>query len=231
MNLNNPQAAKLYATMPEHRRTVRITKAFIRKALRQVERPYLACSFGKDSSVMLHLVLEQLPDVPVRFICWKNETELLNNFNEIIEWWMDEYGINLEMIELHRHSLDQKVEERKTIRTDEYDSYFIGFRADESKARRITIRKDGMIYKMKSGLVRIAPMAWWSVEDIAAYLAANDIPSLGSYQVHGFESRTASRVPRSDNGIRSLSLSQLKQRDMSAFNRLKQYYPEVSQYA
>lgn len=43
------------------------TRALIARQLEQSKRPALACSFGKDSMVMLALVREQKPDIPVLY--------------------------------------------------------------------------------------------------------------------------------------------------------------------
>ncbi len=48
------KTALLYAKMPEYKYLVNKTSGFIKWALKQVKNPYVACSFGKDSAVMLH---------------------------------------------------------------------------------------------------------------------------------------------------------------------------------
>lgn len=45
------QKGLLYAQMPEHKYLVNKTKKFIKWSLEQVNNPYVACSFGKDSAV------------------------------------------------------------------------------------------------------------------------------------------------------------------------------------
>jgi 3'-phosphoadenosine 5'-phosphosulfate sulfotransferase (PAPS reductase)/FAD synthetase len=44
------------------------TRAFIKEQLELLANPCVACSFGKDSMVMLHLILEHKPDIPVVYI-------------------------------------------------------------------------------------------------------------------------------------------------------------------
>lgn len=217
--------ALLYAQMYEHKNLVRKTQGFIRWALEKVSNPYVACSFGKDSSVMLHLILEQRPDIPIRFVRWKNETEYLANFDEVISAWGD---INLTQVELLRESVDDKVKDR--FSTAEYDSFFIGFRIDESKERRITLKHHGLFFKMKDGKTRISPMADWTTKHIAAYNCEHNLPTLDTYTEFGFDERTSSRVPRSDRGIRSHSMRTLKEKDVTKFNQLLKLHPEISNY-
>ncbi len=217
--------ALLYATMPEHKFLVKKTEGFIKWALSQVKRPYVACSFGKDSAVMLHLILQQMPGIDVRFIRWANETNHLGNYDEVIQKWGD---INLIQVELSRVSVDDKV--KKRYNTEGYDSYFIGFRIEEAVARRITLKAHGLFYKMKEGKVRISPLADWNTKHIAAYIVKNNLPTLDTYEQFGFEERTSSRVPRSDYGIRKQSLTLLKEKDISKFNQLILQFPEIAYY-
>lgn len=216
------QIALLYARTGEFKYLTTKTERFIGWALRQVEKPYVACSFGKDSAVMLHMILKQRPDIKVRFIRWKNETELIDNFDEIIGQW----GImNLDQIEFSRENLSDKRTDRYD--TDEYDSYFIGLRESESTARRITLKANGRFYKNKAGLVRISPLSQWKDNHIAAYVFSNELPILNSYLKHGIKSRTASRIPRADYGIRNAFLLNLKQRDANAYNKLLTIFPDA----
>lgn len=80
------KTAMLYSKMPEHKFLISKTVNFIKWALSRVENPYLACSFGKDSSVMLHLVFNQYPNIVVKFL-GKKETDLIDDYTGIIEWW------------------------------------------------------------------------------------------------------------------------------------------------
>lgn len=222
------KSARLYANLNSYKHLVNKTRGFIRWALNRVESPYVACSFGKDSSVMLHLVLQEVTDIPVRFVRWKKESELLNNYDDVIYAWDSAYGINLEQVELSRASLNDKVVDR--YKTVGYDSFFIGLRSNESTARRITLQRHGMFYNMKSGIVRISPMKDWTTDDVHAYIEENQLPTLASYTSHGMDSRTSSRVPREDFGIRSQSITQLKERDISAYNQLCEFFPEIKEY-
>lgn len=217
--------ALLYASLKQFKYLVEKTDNFIKESLAKVENPYLACSFGKDSAVMLHLVLKHKPDIPVRFISWDNESEYLGNYTEVISKWSN---INLTTINLSRTTIEDKVKGRYDV--SGYDSYFIGFRAEESKGRRITIRSCGAFYEMKNGLKRICPVSEWKTIDIAAYIVLNNIPTLDTYTEFGFEERTSSRIPRADYGIREYSLKLLKKKDITSYNKLLLIFPEIENY-
>jgi len=217
------KTALLYVQLKPYKALVNKTSGFIRWALKRVENPYVACSFGKDSAVMLHLILQQAPNVTVRFIRWKFETEFIDNYDEVIKEW--DY-LNLEQVELSRVSLSDKRKDRYD--TVGYDSYFIGLRKDESVARRITLKKHGMFFKNKANMIRISPLADWTEKDISAYIFANDLPVLNTYKNTGMSSRTASRIPREDYGIRQSFLTDLKQRDFSSYQKLINHFPEIT---
>lgn len=217
------KTAKIYAQLNQYKRLVEKTDIFIKDCLKKVKNPYVACSFGKDSSVMLHLVLKNYPQIKVRFIRWKFETEFIDNFDEIISKWGD---INLDQIEFSRDSLADKRKDR--YKTEGYDSYFIGLRKGESFARRVTLKKHGKFFKNKAGMIRISPIADWTEQDIAAYMFSNNLPVLSTYLKQGINSRTTSRIPREDFGIRQSFLIDLKQRDFSAYQNLINHFPEVT---
>ena len=219
--------ARIYATMPEHKALVNRTKGFIRWALAQVKNPYLACSFGKDSSVMLHLVLQEKPDIPVIFVS-RIETNLIDNYEEIISNWgninLHQVNFNADTLQFINKSVIKTAME--TVKYN-YDSYFIGLRAEESNGRRITLKKDGVFYKMRDGLNRIAPVAFWTTKNIAAYCVENDLPTLDKYKIEGFEARTtagiSSKTPHE-------SLQYIRQNNIDAFNQILKLMPDAKFY-
>lgn len=221
------RTALLYAKLKPFRALVNKTSGFIRWALAQVQNPYVACSFGKDSAVMLHLVRLHRPDVAIRFIRWKNETEHIDNYDEVIKQWGP---INLQQVELSRLTLSDKRKDRYSTEGLTYDSYFIGLRIQESVARRITLKKHGIFYRNAQGFIRISPLSDWTENDVTAYIALHSLPTLNTYLQQGMSSRTASRIPRADHGIRESFLSDLKQRDFQAYQNLLINYPEIKQY-
>lgn len=220
--------ARLHQKLETHQRRVAQAQDIIAKSLEVCGNPYVACSFGKDSSAMLHLVLCYAPSIEVRFLRW-TESQMLDDFDRVIEWWLNR-GINLHIIDMHRDSIDEKAGDRwqKVEEFSPCDGYFIGLRADESRGRRITLSKDGEIYVRKDGMVRLAPLAWWRTIDVAAYTLAHDLPMLDAYNAGGFEQRTSARVPR--ESVRPNALSELKRRDIGRFNALVSKYPEARAY-
>lgn len=220
------RTALLYARLKQFKYLVNKTSGFIRWALERVENPYVACSFGKDSAVMLHLVLQHRPDIPVRFFCGP-ETNIIDNYKEVIDWWVQNYNLNLEYVRFNRDSLLQKTGMKTMLSDCESDSFFTGLRQEESTQRRISLKQYGMFYKKTNGVVRIAPLSEWLTKDIAAYLFSNNIPLLNTYKNFTTSARTSPAIPTIG---RSRMLDQLKQSDINAFNQLLQIYPDIKDY-
>lgn len=221
------RACMLYAQMPEYKFLVRKTSSFIRWALSNVENPYLACSFGKDSSVMLHLVFNQFPNIKVKFL-GKTETDLIDDYSEVINWWQKR-NVLIERI-TYKGWMEggTKTGIANNMQADGHDSFFVGIRKDESVGRRITLKKDGKFFKMKDGKVRIAPLADWTVKDISAYMIANNLPVLNAYKREGFAARTTSNIP---SKYPHEAIARLKDADITSYNKLIQMFPDVKYFS
>lgn len=104
----------------------------------------------------------------------------------------------------------------------------IGLRQEESVARRLTLKTHGMFYRNKSEMIRISPLADWNEKEITAYMFSNELPVLNTYLKHGSKSRTASRIPREDYGIRQSFINDLKQRDFASYQNIIKHFPEIT---
>lgn len=223
------RTALLYAQLKPYKALVNKTSGFIRWALERVKNPYVACSFGKDSAVMLHLILQHRPNIPVRFASHP-ETSLLDNYQEVINLWVENYGINYHEIFCDGGLIKVRHHQRNMLDAlhEDWDSFFVGIRKQESVGRRISLRTHGMFHKLKStGRIKISPLADWTEKEIATYTVANNIPLLDKYQKEGFSARTTSGIPRTNI---EESLMSLKSRDIQSFNELCKLYPDAAEY-
>lgn len=219
------QKGLVYAQMPEHKFLVKKTKEFISESLSRVDNPYVACSFGKDSSVMLHMILKEAPGIKVRFATHP-ETQLLDDYDRIIKWWENEYQLNLYNIFCEGGFVKVKHHQRNMLDDTICDSFFVGIRAEESKGRRISLKKHGQFYKLKkNGRIKICPLAWWKNNDVWAYAMANGLPLLDKYKFEGVSGRTTSGIARDYERETLLSL---KQRDITRYNELLRLYEDAS---
>jgi sulfate adenylyltransferase subunit 2 len=222
------KTALLYAQLKPYKALVNKTSGFIRWALERVENPYVACSFGKDSAVMLHLILQHDPDIPVRFASHP-ETRILDNYDQVINQWINK-GINYHEIYCDGGLVKVKHAQRNALDAlhENWDSFFVGIRKQESFARRVSLKKHGMFYKLKStGRVKISPLSDWTEKEIAVYILVNDLPVLNKYNIEGFSARTTSGIPRTN--IEECLIS-LKQRDIESYNKLCQLFPDTKYF-
>jgi predicted phosphoadenosine phosphosulfate sulfurtransferase len=206
-------------------------EALIRAGLDVCQAPYVAFSVGKDSAVLAHLVMRVRPEVELRFIRWE-ESQYLDNYEEVLAAWEARCAPRLVVLDLARDSLAVRAAGRweQLRQVAPCDGYFIGLRAEESRKRRLTLRQHGALYQQASGLWRVAPLAWWRMDDVAAYIVQHDLPMLGTYHAEGLAARTSARVPRDHLNIREQALSALRQRDPGRWNQLRQLLPEVAGY-
>lgn len=223
------KTALLYAQLNSFKFLVRKTEGFIRWALEQVENPYVACSFGKDSAVMLHMVLKYKPDIPVYWVVFK-ETPFLDNYEEVVQEWKERFGINLTAF-YQEAEVVSEFDDRKAINTEGHDSYFVGITKEESVSRRISLKKEGKFFRKKDGLIRISPIADWTVKDVTAYIFSQKLPTLRTYLKHGFEQRTVTGFSEDMYSFRENQLQRLKESDFQKYQQLILRFPELKQYA
>lgn len=223
------KTALLYAQTNAYKWRVEKTKQFISESLKKVNSPYVACSFGKDSSVMLHLVIEQKPDIEVKCL-GKKETFLIDDYNSIFEWWKINYEVYTEFIEYIGWLEDSSAKTGIAYNIPDYekDSFFVGLRMEESVGRRISLKKYGMFHVLKSGKARIAPMADWATNDIATYMLTNKLPILKAYQREGFGARTTTNIP---SKYPHESIARLKDQNLPAYNELLKMFPDAKYFS
>lgn len=208
--------------------------------------PYIAFSCGKDSSVLADMVLELNPTIPLRFIS-SGETRILHNVDDVISYFREKYGANIEEIVFDRVFSEEWKdasfdEQRKAGRRDiqnidntKYDGVFMGLRSQESRGRQISLaccRTEGLpinMYKYANReFYRMCPLKEWKTEDVGAYIVENQIPTLNWYKVNGFDARTTARL--TGDSIRQNTLSYIKMQNPVGFRRLVERFPELNIY-
>lgn len=197
-----------WSKMPQFQRKVEQAKSTIREAL-AIAPAYVACSWGKDSTVLLHLCQQVQSDIPAYFL-GHSEQDLISNFSEIAFRYCEKFNPNYQEIRL-------APEDEKQYRPDKIKwalsniegippLALIGVRAEESINRRRSVHRHGLIYQYKSGNYRCFPLAFWSTNDIWAYIVNHNIPYLRAYDQtdkQSKESRTSLHFGRSANSALS----------------------------
>jgi len=172
----------------DHRRAVAEAERTIREALASARRPYVAYSGGKDSTVLVHLVLQQEPDVMVLHWDYGRAFVPAPVFAEILEN-ARRLGVRNLRVEtsplyaklgrrarnvLGRHYLGKLV---PRLAEEGYDLAFVALRAEESPKRRRRI----VAQRSLGPIPECWPLAHWRWLDVWAYIVAHDLPYLSLY--------------------------------------------------
>jgi phosphoadenosine phosphosulfate reductase len=156
----------------------------------------LTCSFQAEDMVVLHLVRERLPEIPVLFL------ETGYHFDEVYRY-RDEmtarYGLNLvnvmpehtvaeqesEFGILYQTKPDQCCKLRKVgplfAALANYDIWFTGLRRVQSPTRANLQAIDTFPLPSGKKLLKVSPLADWSDKEVWTFAREHDIPLLSLY--------------------------------------------------
>ena len=177
------------------------------EALKVSKNPCIAFSGGKNSLVVLHMVIKKNPDVMVLF---NNTTNEMPETLKYVRWLAKEWELNfyevrpntnywkiVEKYGFPHHNryynkepkccyyLKKKPAE-KFYKEHNIDCVFTGISAYESRVRKIWAATQGMFYKSKNWL-HTYPIMFWSEEDVWAYIKENDLPVNPAYEKYGID--------------------------------------------
>jgi phosphoadenosine phosphosulfate reductase len=168
----------------------------VTQALEQGGAPCLTCSFQAEDMVVLHLVRERLPNIPVLFL------ETGYHFDEVYRY-RDEmtarYGLNLVNVVpeqtvaeqesqfgiLYQTQPDQCCKLRKVgplfAALANYDTWFTGLRRVQSPTRANLQAVDTFPLPSGKKLLKVSPLADWTDKDVWTFAREHDIPLLPLY--------------------------------------------------
>jgi len=235
-----------HATLPIYQRRIARARGWIRDALELCENPYVAWSVGgKDSSVMLDLVLKEAP-VETRVLVSGETRYIFPEFDEIVKWWRLKYKnrLTISLVETDRvWSGDMAFDEqRKAGRNDimnllptkQHDLVFLGLRDEESNIRRLANIR-GIIRRYATsrrknirGKYVCVPVAKLSTADVAAYITTKQIPVFNVYTECGFEERTTLRL--TGDAVRQMAFQRLRITNPKEYNTLLYRFPELNRW-
>lgn len=173
-------------------------KQVIQEALK-IGDSYVAISWGKDSTVLLHLCQQVCPNIKA-FFAKGFYMDIYDNYTEVMNKYLLKYPTNIELWEdnnVPTNTPGPIVASKEAKLSLIYDVVFLGLRQDESINRKRSIKK-GLIYKYKnSNTTRVCPLGYWSNIDIWSYIALHELPYLNSYDTSNKlskESRTSAHL-------------------------------------
>ena len=169
-------------------------RAIIIWAAATIDRLAVATSFQSSGLVILHMMREIRPDVPVLFLdtgfhfdetlAFKDRIAELFDLN-VVEL-RGEHGSARRQAEIHGPELYKrdpdkccfinKVEPLMSA-LDNYDGWISGLRRDQSPMRSETPIVEAQMLPSGEEIMKIHPLAHWSREDVAGYAAMHKIPT------------------------------------------------------
>lgn len=173
-----------YSRLPEHVAEVEQAIDTISTALDK--RCYVSYSGGKDSTVLLHLVLQQAPTILVAHWDYGPGFMPREIENEIVQNAVAMGATNLEIYTSEQYEAGRpdwavfapefigRVVPRLKARG--YRRAFVGLRAEESCKRKRRIKRHETIV-----MDECWPLASWTWLDVWAYIVANNLPYLSHY--------------------------------------------------
>ncbi|MFX0168062.1 MAG: phosphoadenylyl-sulfate reductase [Candidatus Hodarchaeota archaeon] len=165
---------------------IEASKQIIAKALEKYPRTAVACSFGKDSLVVLALAREVKPDIPVFSVLTPMKPPETFAFKEELEhFWninISVYMADQEPIpDLWKTDPDQCCQIFKVEPTLEalkgLDAWITGLRRTEGRTRT-----DFEPFEVCNGTMKVNPILDWTELDIWRYTAIFGVPVNPAYQ-------------------------------------------------
>ena len=155
------------------------------------EKLVLSTSFGIQSAVMLHLVTQQAPDIPVIFV---DTGYLFPETYEFAEALTERFSLNLKVYnplwtparqeaiygkrweqglkELEAYNRDNKVEPmNRALKELDAAAWLSGLRRVQAKSR-----EDLSVVKAQNRTTKIHPIIDWSEKQVYEYMTQHDLP-------------------------------------------------------
>jgi phosphoadenosine phosphosulfate reductase len=138
----------------------------------------MACSFQKEESVLVHMLLAASPDPQVFMI----DTGVL--FPETLKTWKqfeDRFGLKVEVVDaaspgepwtLERCCSEAKVEALRRA-LDGFEAWITGIRREQASTRADAAKLERDDAR---GIWKVNPLADWSEKDVWRYIHAHDLP-------------------------------------------------------
>lgn len=206
----------VYSGLPQFKNKVEYAKRDIVAMLDKFPRSYVSVSWGKQSIILAHLVW--CIDKTIPAVHWGGEdSDLIGDFENVKQQFLSRYP--MEYVEMIRETkLREAILEFEKVNS--YQGAFIGLCAYESKGRTYTIKNSNWnnIFIRKDGTARSCPLGLWTQDDIAAYLAINQLPLLSPYHRFGLDIRTStgsrkgSYTERAVDFMNSINAAEMRRR-------------------
>ena len=153
--------------------------------------PCVTSSFQAEDVVLVHLLREARPDIPVLFLeTFHHFPQTLTYRDEIAAKWNLNL-INLKAPEpsigLWQTSTDDCCARHKVgplfAALEAFDTWFTGLRREQSPSRANLQHVEPFTLKSGKLLRKVSPLAEWTMKDVWQYAKAHDIPLMPLYEL------------------------------------------------
>lgn len=238
----------LHARQEGYRRRKEEAKNIVKQAMAEYPGIWaVAYSGGKDSTVLLHILLEAGWKGPM-VLYYYSEIENPPENIEMAKRESKEHGLELHILDCkesssleafreagHLFIYPATKEEKRIVNIVDtafrkkvdnfahemgFAGMFLGLRRDESNRRAMSLAKTGPIYQTKSrNIATSCPLHNWNGDDIWAYIVENHLPYLACYDTPGYDRRRLRNEINLLCGKKSMSLGLMEQ--------YKRTYPDL----
>lgn len=184
-------------------------KTIIRKGLSVMKNPYMSCSWGKDSIVLLYFLLQFKKNIKVVYLnSGYTFPEIYQFRDKIVKDWdinyielknnIDYYSLCKEIGLPHvrsnylQNNVVKKIKKNQLLeyaKEHNHEGVFWGIRADESKKRKNLIRFKGTCFQDKERIYKCSPLAYISNFELWMIIDFLRIPYCDLYTKNKFFSR------------------------------------------
>ena len=165
-------------------------QSIIEQGLAGAAAPCVTSSFQAECVVLVHMLREQRPDIPVLFL------DTVHHFDETYAYRdriADAWKLNLINLRadepqpgLWQTSTDACCARHKVgplfAALAAYDTWFTALRRDQSPSRAKLAEVESFTLPTGKRLRKISPLAGWTTKDVWTYAKAHDIPLLPLYE-------------------------------------------------
>lgn len=198
----------------------------------------VSVSGGKDSLVLLDLARRVIPDIPAAF--YDSGCEYPSTYEVIEHYGVETITPQRNLLEMLRYG-GYWGYEKPTDPDAEFDFFSflvgepsqrfialhdlavvgIGLREQESAGRRMSGRRNGELYQLKSGIWHLCPLAKWTSNDVWGYIASRKLRYNTAY-----DRMAEVGIPRESWRICAL-LGMKGANTQGRFAFLRQMYPDL----
>ncbi len=162
----------------------------VRAALAPGQKACITCSFQAEDMVVLHMLREVTPDIPVLFLDTVHHFAQTYAYRDDLasKWKLN--LVNLRAAEpspgLWQTSTDDCCAKHKVqplfSALEGYDVWFTGLRREQSASRANLAEVESFRLPSGRAISKVSPLAGWTTKDVWTYAKAHDIPLLPLYE-------------------------------------------------